>query len=149
MMLLSGHSRGHIYLFYGATLTGAFSNIPDACCTAFYQPNINGTLYTAPRQQQKSFIFDSVPKLLQFIFIYVFNDVKDLLALFVLGCSLRPLDAALLIDCRSQLVTKGDLYCQSPPHYTLLKSDRLHHRHLLNTLFQTFFSKKAFMNSQM
>ncbi len=45
-MLFSGHSQGHIYLFYGAKLTGALNNIPDACCTAFYQPDAN-------RQQQK------------------------------------------------------------------------------------------------
>lgn len=98
-MLLSGHSRGHIYLFYGAKCTGAHSNIPDACCTVFYRPNTNGILLTAPQKQpERSLVFAPVPEPLHFIFIFAFNNLKDILTLLVPGCSLSSLDAALSID---------------------------------------------------
>lgn len=59
-MLFSGHSRGHIYLFYGAKLTGALNNIPDACWIAFIS-FLHSTSTTTKRLW--FFMFLSDPKL--------------------------------------------------------------------------------------
>lgn len=116
--LLSGHWRGHIYLFYGTKCTGAFSNIPDACCTAFYHPNTNGILPTAPREQPKSC---NPLCLLLSPNLYSLFSCMHLITLKIHWLSLclgvlwdRWMLLCRLIDCRSQLVTKGNLYCQCP-----------------------------------